>query len=84
MLKIVQSGGFLVRIPQPLFKTGLPLMKSVLKRLAYNVLIPLCLTISASVTDAVIQKKNFRSALTTLISWNEDMDDIMKIVRSLD
>ena len=34
LLKIVQSGGFLVRIPQPLFKTGLPLMKSVLKRLA--------------------------------------------------
>ena len=37
--KIEQSGGFLVRLLGPLLKTGLPLMKNVLKPKAKNVLI---------------------------------------------
>ena len=38
--KIVESGGFLSRLLGLLLKTGLPLMKNVLKPLAKNVSIP--------------------------------------------
>ena len=38
---MIQSGGFLGRLLGPLLKTGLPLMKSVIKQLAKSVLIPL-------------------------------------------
>ena len=68
----------------PLLKTGLPLMKNVLKPLAKNVLIPLELTAAASATDATIQKKTFRSCMTTLLISNEEMNVIMKIVQSLE
>ena len=37
----MQSGGVLGRFLQPLLKTGLPLMKNVLKSLAKSALIPL-------------------------------------------
>ena len=39
--KIRQSGGLLGRLLRPLLKTGLPLMKNVLKPFAKSVLIPL-------------------------------------------
>ena len=42
--KIIQSGGFLGRLLAPLLKTGLPLIKNVIKLLAKSVLIPLGLT----------------------------------------
>ena len=58
-------------------------MKNVLKTLAKIVLIPLWLTAAASTTDAAIQKKIFGSGMTTHVNSNEEMDDIMKIVRSL-
>ena len=54
MHKIGQSGGFLGRILGPLLKTGLLLMKSVLKPSAKSVLIPLELTVAASTSDAAI------------------------------
>ena len=57
MHKIGQSGGFLGRLLGPLLKTGLPLMKNVLKPLAKSVLIPLGLTAPAYATDATIHKK---------------------------
>ena len=56
--KMIQSGGFLGRLLGPLLKTGLPLMKSVIKPLAKSVLIPLGLTAAASAPDAGIHKKN--------------------------
>ena len=56
--KMVQSGGFLERLLGPLLKTGLPLMKSVIKPLAKSVLIPLGLTAAASAADAGIHKKS--------------------------
>ena len=57
--KMIQSGGFLGRLLGPLLKTGLPLMKSVIKPLAKNVLIPLGLTAAAaSAADAGILKKS--------------------------
>ena len=45
--KMIQSGGFLGRLLGPLLKTGLPLMKNVIKSLAKSVLIPLGLTAAA-------------------------------------
>ena len=42
------------------------------------------LTAAASATDAAIHKKMFGSGFTTLIISNEEMNDIMKIVKSLE
>ena len=55
--KIIQSGGFLGRSLGPLLKTGLPLIKNVIKPLAKSVLIPLGLTAAASAADAGLHKK---------------------------
>ena len=55
--KMIQSGGFLGRLLGPLLKTGLPLIKNVIKPLAKSVLIPLGLTEEASAADAGIHKK---------------------------
>ena len=46
--KIGQSGGFLGKLLEPLLKTGLPLIKNVLKPLAKSVLMPIELTRAAS------------------------------------
>ena len=54
-----QPGGFLGRILVPIVRTGLSLMKSVLKPLAKSVLISLVLTAAASSTYAAIHKKMF-------------------------
>ena len=58
--KMIQSGGFLGRLLGPLLKTGLPLIKNVIKPLAKSVLIPLGLTAAAAAADAGIHKKNIR------------------------
>ena len=55
--KMIQSGGFLGRLLDPLLKAGLPLIKNVIKLLAKSVLIPLGLTAAASAADAGIHKK---------------------------
>ena len=54
---MIQLGGFLGRLLGSLLKTGLPLMKSVIKPSAKSVLIPLELTAAASAADAGIHKK---------------------------
>ena len=56
--KMIQSGGFLGRLLGPLLKTGLQLMKNVIKPLAKSVLISLGLTAAASAADAGIHKKS--------------------------
>ena len=61
----------------------MPLIGNVLKPLVKSVLIALGLPAAASATDAVIHKKMFGSGITTLIISNEKMNDIMKIVKSL-
>ena len=58
--KITQSCGFLGKLFGALLKTGLPLIKNVVKPLAKSVLIPLALTAAASAADAGIHKKNIR------------------------
>ena len=55
---MIQSGGFLGRLLGPLLKTGLLLIKNVIKPLAKSVLISLGLIAAASAVDAGIHKKN--------------------------
>ena len=55
--KMIQSVGFLGKLLGPLLRTGLPLIKSVIKPLAKSVLVPLGLTAAASAADAGINKK---------------------------
>ena len=75
-------GGFLGRVLGPLLKTGLPLMKKFIKPLAKSVLIPLGLTAAASAADAGIQKKILGTVPTLIIS-NDEIENIIKIVKSL-
>ena len=83
---MIESGGFFGRLLGPLLKTGLPLIKNLIKPLAKSVLIPLGLTAAASAVDAGIHKKilgsgrrrSSSSALhnTTLIISNEEVKDL--------
>ena len=84
--KMIQPGVFLGKFLGPILRTELPLMKSVIKPLAKSVLVPLGLIAAASAADAVIHKKILGSGHnnTTLIISNDEMDDILKIVKSLE
>ena len=82
--KMIESGGFLGKLLGPLLKTGLPLIKSVINQLVKSVLIPLGLAAVASAADAGIHKKILGSGNTTLIISNKDMEDLIKIVKSLE
>ena len=81
--KIIQSGRFLGRLLGLLLKTGLPLIKNIIKPLA-SILVPLELTAAASAVDAGIQKNILGSGTTTLTITNEEMNDILKIVQALE
>ena len=83
--KIIQSGGFLGKL---LSKLAVPLMK-VAFPLAKIVLAPLGLTAAMSAIDGSIQKKIHGSgaakgAGVKLIIEQEDMNDIMKIIKALE
>ena len=82
LFKIGQLGGFLDF--GSINKTGLPLTKNVLKSLAKSVLKLLGLTAAASATDAAIRKKIVGSGVTTIIIPDEEMDNIMKIFKSIE
>ena len=82
--EMVQLGGFRGKLLGPLLKTGLSLIKSVIKPLAKSLLIPLGLTAAAGAADAGIHKKILRSGTTTLIISNDEMHDLIKIVKSLE
>ena len=81
---MTQSGGFLGRLFGPLLKTRLPLIKNLIKPLAKSVLISLALTAAASAADAGINKKILGLGNTTLIISNNEIKDIIKIVKSLE
>ena len=82
--KMIESGEFLGRLLGSLLKTRLPLISNVLKPLAKSVLISLGLT-AASAADAGIQKKVLGSENTrTLIVSNNEIEDIIKIVKYLE
>ena len=82
---MIQSGRFLGRLLGQLVKTELPLIKNGIIPLAKSILIPLGLTAEASAAEAGIQKKILASRhnnTTTLIISNNEMEDIIKIVKS--
>ena len=78
--KMIQSGGFLGnlfgKLAGPLMKVAMPLAK--------NVLAPLGLSAAMPTIDGSIKKKMLGSGTTTLIISNDEMDDILKIVKSLE
>ena len=78
--KIIQSGGLLGAL---LSKIAGPLMKPAVS-LAKNILSSLGITADTSATDAGIQKKIHGSGITILITSNEEMNDILKIVQALE
>ena len=83
--KIIQSRGFLCKL---LSKLAGPLMKAALP-LAKNVLAPLGLTAAMSAIDGSMHKKIHGSGATKgagvkLIVEQEDMKDIMKIIKGLE
>ena len=93
--KMIQPGGFLGRLLGQLLKTGLSLIKNVIKLLAKSVLIPLGLTAVSSAGDAGIHKKilgsghnnnknNNNNNNTVLIILNDEIHDTIKIVKSLE
>ena len=81
--KIRQSREFSGKVLGPLLKTGLPLIGNILKPLAKNVLIPLGLT-AAAATDKAIHEKTFGSGVTTSIISNKEMNNMIKVVKSLE
>ena len=82
--KMIHSGGFLGRLLGPLLRTGLPLMKRVIKPLARSVLISLGLTAAASAADAGIHTNILGFGHNaTLVITNDEIQDILKIVKSL-
>ena len=88
---MIQLGEFLGRLLGPLLKAGLPLIKNVIKPLAKSLLIPLGLTAAAPAADAEIHEKilgsgnnNNNNNNTTLIISNNEIEDIIKIVKSLE
>ena len=78
--KMIQSGGFLGNL---LRKSTGPLMK-VAVPLAKNVLATIGIFAAMSAIDGSIEKKMLGSGATTLIISNDEMDDILKIVKSLE
>ena len=76
---MIQLGGFLGGRLGPLLKSGLPLLKNLIKPLAKSVLIP-GLTAAAWAADAGIHKKILGSGTTTLVISNDEMEHIIEIV----
>ena len=94
LLKIKQLEKCIGILLGPLLKTGLPLMKNVIKPLAKSILITFGLAAAASAADTRIHKKvlvlghhSWSSALhnnnTTLIRSNNEMKKIIEIVKFL-
>ena len=82
---MIQLGVFLGRLLGPLLKTGLPIIRNVIKPLAKSVLILLGLTAAASAADAGIHKNILESGnMATLIITNNEIGDIIKILKSLE
>ena len=77
---MIQSGGFLGnlsgKLAGPLMKVAMPLAK--------NILAPLGISAAMSAIDGSIKKKMLGSGTTTLIISNDEMEDILKIVKSVE
>ena len=83
--KITSQKGGLLNFLNPVMRIGLPLMKNVLTPLPKSVLVPLQLKPAPlATTVAAIQKEIFGSGTSALIILNEEMDNIMIIVKYLE
>ena len=92
--KMIQWGGFRGRHLGPLLKTGLPLIKNIIKPLAKSFLISLWITAAASLADVGIHENILGSGRrhssssaphnTTLIISNDKMKEIIEIVKYLE
>ena len=90
--KITSQEGSFLNFLRPLMIVGLPLIKSVLTPLAKSVLILLGLSTGMSAAAVAIQKKinisghpsDLALCTTVLIISNDVMEDIMKIVKSIE
>ena len=82
--KITSQEGWLLNFLKPLRTIGLPLIKSTLTPVAKRVLIPLGLSAGMSAGDEAIQNKIYEPSTITLTISNEEMEDIMKIVKVLE
>ena len=81
---MVQLGGFLGKLLGTLIKNYSPLTGNVLEPLPKSVLVPFGLTVVVSETDAAIKKKIFGSGTIALIFSNEELTQIMKIIKTLE
>ena len=81
---MIQFEGFLGRLLGRFLKTGLPLIKNVIQPLAKSVLIPLGLTAATSAADAGKHKKILGPGNTTLIISNDEIHDIIRIIKSFE
>ena len=82
--KMIQQGGFLGRLLGLLLKTGVLLMKNLIKPLAKSLLIPLGLNASAGKHKKILGSTKRPSHNRTLIVSNDEMKNIIKIVKSLE
>ena len=57
-ISVIKSRGFLGGLLSLLLKTGLPLIKNIIKLLAKSVLVPLGLNVAASAADVGVYKKS--------------------------
>ena len=71
--KIIQSGGFLSKLLGPLLKTGLLLLKPVIKPLGF-----LGLTAASSAIDAGVQKKCMVLEQQKIVQALEDSSILLK------
>ena len=88
LFEIIQSCEIFGRLLEPLIKVGLPLIKHVLAPLAMPLLISLGLTL-VSVADTGIHKNilhfgTYSSGMKKIIISKKEMEDIMKLIRSLE
>ena len=89
--KITSQEGWFLNFLRLSMTAGLPLMKIVLTSLAKNILFSFGLSAGMSAAGTAIQNKIYRSSypsdlvshITALIISNEEMEGIIKIVKSL-
>ena len=78
--KVIKEGGNLGRLSM----SFLPKLIKPAISIGKNILAPLGLSAAMSATDASIQKKMYGSGMTKLIISNDYLDDLIKIVTSLE
>ena len=78
--KIIKEGGNLGR----LLMNFLPKLIKPAVSVGKNNLAPLGLSVSMSATDAAIQKKMYESGMATLIISNNDLNNLIKIITTLE